>query len=76
MAKVIATITADLPRLIEAGEYKKLRYAGRKPSTQEIKKWIESGDIPGEVRGGMHFVDLQAVLLGSDDPLLAKMLEV
>ncbi|EPJ76644.1 hypothetical protein CFII64_26073 [Pseudomonas sp. CFII64] len=28
----------------------------------------------GEVKGGMHFVDLQAALLGSNDPLLEQML--
>lgn len=76
MAKIIATITADLPRLIEASEYRKLRYAGRKPSVQQIKKWIDEGELQGEVRGGMYFVDLQTALLESNDPLLAKMLEV
>ena len=28
MAKIITQITARLPRLMEAGEYRKLRYAG------------------------------------------------
>ena len=28
MAKIIAQITARLPRLMEASEYRKLRYAG------------------------------------------------
>jgi hypothetical protein len=76
MAKVIATITARLPRLMEAGEYRKLRYAGGKPSLQQLKKWIEDGEIVGEVKGGMYFVDLQAAITGSDDPLLAQMLDV
>lgn len=76
MAKVIAKVTVDLPRLIEASEYRKLRYAGRQPSVQQIKKWIDEGELQGEVRGGMYFVDLQAALLESSDPLLAKMLEV
>ncbi|WP_268895865.1 hypothetical protein [Halopseudomonas bauzanensis] len=43
---------------------------------QELKKWIAEGELQGEIRGGMYFVDVQAALLGSDDPLLAKMLEV
>jgi hypothetical protein len=43
---------------------------------QQLKKWIEEGEVIGEVKGGMYFVDLQAVVLGSDDPLLAKMMEV
>lgn len=76
MTKIIARIKADLPRLMEASEFRKLRYAGKKPSVQELKKWIDQGDIQGEIRGGMYFVDVQAALLGSDDPLLAKMLEV
>lgn len=76
MAKVISQLTVNLPRLMEAGEYRKLRYAGGKPSLQQLKKWIEDGELAGEVRGGLYFVDLQAALLGSNDPLLAKMLEI
>lgn len=76
MAKVIAQITASLPRLMEAGEYRKLRYAGGKPSLQQLKKWIEDGELAGEVRGGMYFVDLQAAVMGSNDPLLAQMLDI
>lgn len=76
MAKVIAQITANLPRLMEAGEYRKLRYAGGKPSLQQLKKWIDDGELAGEVRGGMYFVDLQAAVIGSNDPLLAQMLDI
>jgi hypothetical protein len=76
MARVIAQITARLPRLMEAAEYRKLRYAGGKPSLQQLKKWIEEGEIVGEVKGGMYFVDLQAAITGSDDPLLAQMMDV
>ena len=76
MAKIIAQITAPLPRLMEAGEYRKLRYAGGKPSLQQLKKWIEEGEVLGEVKGGMYFVDLQAAIMGSNDPLLAQMLEL
>ena len=76
MAKIIAQITARLPRLMEAGEYRKPRYAGGKPSLQQLKKWIEEGEVLGEVKGGMYFVDLQAAIMGSSDPLLAQMLEL
>lgn len=76
MARIITQITAKLPRLMEAGEYRKMRYAGGKPSLQQLKKWIEEGEIIGEVKGGMHFVDLQAAVIGSTDPLLAKMMEL
>lgn len=76
MARVIAQITARLPRLMEAAEYRKLRYAGGKPSLQQLKKWIEEGEIVGEVKGGMYFVDLQAAITGSDDPLLAQMMDI
>ncbi|MDG9927467.1 MULTISPECIES: hypothetical protein [unclassified Pseudomonas] len=76
MARVIAQMTLQLPRLMEASEYRKLRYAGGKPSLQQLKKWIEEGEIVGEVKGGLYFVDLNAELAGSDDPLLAKMLEI
>lgn len=76
MAKIIAPITARLPRLMEASEYRKLRYAGGKPSLQQLKKWIEEGEVLGEVKGGMYFVDLQAAIMGSNDPLLAQMLEL
>ncbi|MDP3978385.1 MAG: hypothetical protein Q8P85_10395 [Pseudomonas sp.] len=76
MARVIAQLTVNMPRLMEVGEYKKLRFAGGKPSLQQLKRWIEEGEIVGEVKGGMYFVDLQAELTGSNDPLLAKMLAV
>ncbi|MBD1553580.1 hypothetical protein [Pseudomonas typographi] len=76
MAKVIAEITMRLPRLMEVSEYRKLRYAGGKPSVQQIKKWIDEGELVGEVRGGMYFVDLHAACLGSNDPLLAQMLDI
>ena len=76
MAKIIAQITARLPRLMEASEYRKLRYAGGKPSLQQLKQWIEDGEVVGEVKGGMYFVDLQAAIMGSNDPLLAQMLEL
>lgn len=76
MAKVVAQITVQLPRLIEAGEYRKLRYAGDKPSLQQIKKWIDEGVIVGEVKGDMYFVDLNAELTGSDNPLLQKMMAI
>jgi len=76
MAKVISQLTVNMPRLMEAGEYRKLRYAGGKPSLQQLKKWIEEGEVVGEIKGGMYFVDLQAALTGSEDPLLAKMMEI
>lgn len=76
MAKVISQLTVNLPRPMEADEYRKLRYAGGKPSLQQLKKWIEEGELAGEVRGGLYCVDLQAALLSSTDPLLAKMLEI
>jgi len=76
MAKILAKITVKLPRLMEAGEYKKLRYAGGKPSLQLLKKWIEDGEVVGEIKGGMYFVEVQAAVMGSSDPLLAQMMEI
>jgi nucleoside diphosphate kinase len=76
MAKVLAQITVKLPRLMEAGEYRKLRYAGGKPSLQQLTKWIEDGEVVGEVKGGMYFVDVQAAVMGTTDPLLAQMMEI
>ena len=76
MAKIIAQITARLPRLMEASEFRKLRYAGGKPSLQQLTTWIEEGEVLGEVKGGMYFGDLQAAIMGSSDPLLAQMLEL
>lgn len=37
---------------MEAGEYRKLRYAGGKLSLQQLKKWIEEGEVIGEVKAG------------------------
>lgn len=74
MGKVITHTSINMPRLMEVGEYRKLRYAGKEPSLQRLKKWIEEGVVVGEVKDGVYFVDLQAELLGSSDHLLAKML--
>lgn len=52
---------------MEVGEYRKLRCVGTKPSLQLIKKWIEQGEIIGEITAGMYFVDLQAAVMGSND---------
>lgn len=76
MAKVISQMTVTMPRLMEVGEYRKLRFAGDKPSLQQLKKWIEDGVVIGEVKGEMYFVDLNAELIGSADPLLQKMMAV
>lgn len=76
MGKVITQVTVQLPRLMEAGEYRKLRFAGRHPSLQQLKRWIEEGTVVGEIKGGLYFVDLQAELLGSNDPLLQQMTQV
>ncbi|MCU1717353.1 hypothetical protein [Pseudomonas sp. 5P_3.1_Bac2] len=76
MAKVISQVTISLPRLMEVGEYRKLRYAGDKPSLQQLKRWIEEGEMIGEVKGGMYFVDINSELTGSNDPLLRKMMAV
>ena len=76
MAKVVTQITAKVPRLMEASEYRALRFAGGKPSLQQLKKWIDEGVIVGEVKGEMYFVDLNAELTGSTDPLLQKMMAV
>lgn len=74
MAKIITHHTINMPRLMEVGEYREQRYAGKNPSLQKLKKWIDEGVIVGEVKDGVYFVDLQAELLGSSDQLLAKML--
>ncbi|MBC8994997.1 hypothetical protein IAI51_00420 [Pseudomonas sp. N40(2020)] len=74
--KILSQVTVRLPRLMEVGEYRKLRYAGNKPSLQQLKKWIEEGEIVGEITGGMYFVDIQEAVLGSNDPLLAQMLKL
>ena len=76
MPKVIAQVTVRLPRLMEVSEYRKLRYAGGKPSVQQLKKWIQEGEVMGEIKGGMYFVDLQAAVMETDDALLAQMMEV
>lgn len=58
---------------MQASEYRQLRYSGSKPSAQQLKKWIEDGYLPGEIRAGMYFVDLQAALTDTPNPLLANM---
>jgi hypothetical protein len=76
MPKLIPSKMIKIPRLMEVGEYRDRRFAGDKPSLQQLKKWIQDGTIAGEQKGNMYFVDLQSELLSSHDPLLAKLLEI
>jgi hypothetical protein len=74
MAKVITHTSINMSRLMEVREYRAMRYAGKEPSLQKLKKWIDEGVVVGEIKDDLYFVDLQAELLGSSDHLLAKML--
>lgn len=74
--KILSKITVRLPRLMVVGEYRKLRYVGNKPSLLQLKEWIEEGEIIGAIKVGMYFVDVQAAVMGSNDPLLAQMLNI
>lgn len=76
MSKQVAATVVEMTvtKLMEASEYKKLRYASKKPTIHQIRQWIEDGELPGEVKGGMWFVDVHAALMGTDDPLLRKMI--
>nr|WP_314532549.1 hypothetical protein [uncultured Pseudomonas sp.] len=75
MTKIATQVTIRLPRLMVVGEYRKMWYVGTKPSLQLLKNWIEEGEVVGEI-AGIYFVDLQAAIMGSNDPLLAKMLSL
>ena len=46
-------------KLMTVAEYRDLRFVGEnKPHCSTIKRWIQSGDLPGVKIGGMYFVDV------------------
>lgn len=49
------------PKLMLLSEWRDQRFVGtRKPSVSTIKRWIESGDLPGRKIGGLYYIDLTA----------------
>jgi|TARA_R100000322_G_C5422352_1_gene186559 hypothetical protein len=48
--------------LMKVSVYRKKRFAeGSRPSVNTIKKWIDNGEIQGEIIGGMYYVDLDKI---------------
>lgn len=74
--KTVSEVTVRVPKMLEVAEFKKLRYPGRRPCINTLKKWISSGIIQGEIRGGMYFVDMAEELMNTGDDLLNEILGV
>lgn len=74
--KTVSEVTVRVPKMLEVAEFKKLRYPGRRPCINTLKKWISSGIIQGELRGGIYFVDIAEELISTGDDLLNQILEV
>ncbi len=74
--RILTETTVQVPRMLEVSEFKEIRYPGRRPCLNTLKKWIKDGIIQGEIRGGMYFVDLSAELISSGDDLLNKMIGI
>ena len=74
--KTVSEVTVRVPKMLEVAEFKKLRYPGRRPCINTLKKWISSGIIQGELRGGIYFVDIAEELMSTGDDLLNQILEV
>jgi len=41
---------------------------GSQPDPRTVRRWIDTGQIPGQKIGGRHFVDISAI---NDEPTLA-----
>jgi len=57
-------------KLIPVSEYRELRFVGnKKPSVKTIKRWIQSGDLPGKRIGGLYFVNVaeEELMVTNDD---------
>ncbi|WP_067517931.1 hypothetical protein [Endozoicomonas ascidiicola] len=74
--RTVTEVTVRVPKMLEVSEFKQLRYPGRRPCINTLKKWITRGDIQGEVRGGIYFVNIAEELMNTGDALLNKILEV
>ncbi|WP_257282158.1 hypothetical protein [Endozoicomonas sp. ISHI1] len=73
-SNVITQATVNVPKMLEVAEFKQIRYPGKRPCLNTLKKWIREGILQGEIRGGMYFVDLSAELMSTGDDLLNEML--
>jgi hypothetical protein len=61
-------------KLIKATQFR-TRYfeKGSEPDIKTVKRWIDEGDVPGEVMGATYYVDLNR-WGGSKNPLVNKVL--
>jgi hypothetical protein len=46
---------------------------GSQPDMKTIKKWIDDGEVPGQVMGAIYYVDLDRLKV-SNNPLVNKVL--
>ncbi len=61
-------------QLIKVSEYRSRFFEdGSKPATSTVRRWIESGYIPGERIGNLYFVDI-AKLDRTGNPLVDMVL--
>lgn len=59
--------------LMKVSQYRKQCFVeGSQPSVNTIKRWIDDGELPGEIIGGMYYVEVDRVK--PVNPMLLKVL--
>lgn len=63
-------------KLMNISEYRRKRFVGTQaPSLSTLKRWIQSGEIPGRKIGGRYYVDMVAESKRSGDAKVDEILE-
>jgi hypothetical protein len=61
--------------LMEINEYRQKCYtADSRPSLRTLKRWIETGELPGKKHGGKYFIDVHLVEKLTGNPMVDKFL--
>lgn len=59
--------------LMKVSQYRRECFVeGSRPSVNTIKKWVDNGDVYGQIIGGIYYVDPDKIV--STNPLVDKVL--
>ena len=74
--ELISEKVIKIPTMLEIREFKQIRYPGKRPCLNTLRKWIQTGVLQGEIKDGMYFVDISLELMSTGDKLLDQIIEL
>jgi len=60
--------------LVDLVTFRLTYFAGQRPDLRTMRRWIDSGQLPGVVIAGWYYVDVMALERRTGDPLVDKFL--